>query len=102
MSAAEPLSEPVASPAEAGAAKPAERRLLGGDAQIIAWACIAILDSLVIVRTISLPRNVLIRVFHHIYAGGHALALGLASAAVVDVWRRVRPSPAPPGASRRD
>lgn len=96
----EPAS-PGAPPAPAAPAI-APRRVLGAaDAQIVAWAFVALVNALVIVRTVSLPRVLATRVVHHLYDAGHALALGLISAAVIDVWRRIRPRPAPSGAPFR-
>ncbi len=66
---------------------------LGADAgQLLAWATLAVFNAITIAIQVpydrALPRQ---RVAHHLYDAGHMLAIGLASAAAVALWSRLRP-----------
>jgi Sulfatase len=78
-------------------------RLGAGPGQLLAWATLAVLNAITIAVQVpynrALPRQ---RVAHHLYDAGHMLALGLASAAVVALWSRLRPRRKPRAAALLD
>ncbi len=71
---------------------PPPARLGAGTGQLLAWATLAVFNAITIAIQVpydrALPRQ---RVAHHLYDAGHMLAIGLASAAAVALWSRLRP-----------
>jgi hypothetical protein len=69
-----------------------ERPTLGAPAgQVVGWAVLAIVNAVTICLTIPLASDQLARrAQHHLYDAGQLLAPGLAAAALVELWARLR------------
>ena len=66
---------------------PGAPNVLGGArAGLVAWVGIAVVDAIVMLAT--LRGGVRVRLVHHLYDAGQALALGLGTYAVVRAWHR--------------
>ena len=81
---------------------PHDARLGAADAQILAWAFVALLDAIAIVVVVPMQRGRLgLRAAHLFYDAGHVLVLGVVSAVVVALWGRIRPRVSPEAPRRR-
>jgi hypothetical protein len=73
---------------------PLPSRLGAGTGQLLAWATLAVFNAIAIATQVPYDRALIRqREVHHLYDAGHMLAIGLASAAVVALWSRLRLRP---------